>query len=193
MKTLGRQGKYYKTLQIIIACLNCICYVNVHWMNFEFIVLEMNALQRIDSLLQSTWVCWHDIPKDIYNILYIEGFGQFASVWNLWFSSSSALMQLTAHKSHYVQLAQLENSILYLHKLIETYNSSLRHDLYSIKSDTQHFVFFCMLRALTSSWGPFGHRVDIWRDRFDRRSCKILVSRVNFQKTSGTAQQFTQS
>ena len=28
-------------------------------------------------------------------------------------------------------------------------------------------------------------RVDIWRDRCDRRSCKILVSRVNFQKILG--------
>ena len=29
-------------------------------------------------------------------------------------------------------------------------------------------------------------RVDIWRDRCDRRSCKILVSHVNFQKISLT-------
>ena len=36
-------------------------------------------------------------------------------------------------------------------------------------------------------------RVDIWRDQCDRWSCKILVSRVNFQKTPGTAQEFTQN
>ena len=34
------------------------------------------------------------------------------------------------------------------------------------------------------------YRVDIWRNQ---RSCKILVSRVNFQKTAHTALQFTQS
>ena len=34
---------------------------------------------------------------------------------------------------------------------------------------------------------------DIWRDRCDRWLCKILVSSVNFQKTSATVQQFTQS
>ena len=37
------------------------------------------------------------------------------------------------------------------------------------------------------------NRVDIWRDQCDQRSCKIIVSRVNFQKTSRTASQFTQS
>ena len=29
---------------------------------------------------------------------------------------------------------------------------------------------------------PSDDRVDIWRDRCDRRSCKILVSRVNFSE-----------
>ena len=28
------------------------------------------------------------------------------------------------------------------------------------------------------------NRVDIWRDRCDRRSCKILVSRVNFSENN---------
>ena len=36
-------------------------------------------------------------------------------------------------------------------------------------------------------------RVDIWRVRCNRRSGKILVSCVNIQKTSGTAQHFTQN
>ena len=34
-------------------------------------------------------------------------------------------------------------------------------------------------------WGLGGGlRVDIWRDRCDRRSCKILVSRVNFSENN---------
>ena len=39
--------------------------------------------------------------------------------------------------------------------------------------------------------GDIWRRVDIWRNRCDQCLCKILVSRVNFQKTSQTAEQST--
>ena len=49
------------------------------------------------------------------------------------------------------------------------------------------------LKTPSSAWLSSPSRVDIWRDRCDRWSCKFLASFVNFQKTSVTAQQFTQS
>ena len=71
----------------------------------------------------------------------------------------------------------------------------LIHDLY-FSLFFQHFWIYPTLRIVFSVhysvpmwpfypiWCVRPRRVDIWRDRCDRRSCKILVSGVNFQENN---------
>ena len=54
-------------------------------------------------------------------------------------------------------------------------------------------ICVCVCVCIMSDRQPGAVRVDIWRDRCDGWSCEILVSRVKFQKISGSAWQFTQS
>ena len=100
-----------------------------------------------------------------------------------------------------IQMANINTwfKYLYQHKYVTSCITAMTDCPTMHFSALQHSAIWCMgvwQSVNTASNGNVLHcrtRVDIWRDRCDRWSCKILVSHVNFQKISGTAQQFTKS
>ena len=128
MQTLGRQGKYYKTLQIIIACLNSICYAYVHQMNLEFTVLEVNTKNKFSSTKYENF--YRTYPKRCNCIMkYISGASDNLVLFRI-YDLVVPVPRCNWRLIRVIMSSTVGKSILVLQKLIKTYNGSSRpHDM----------------------------------------------------------------